>query len=160
MLSVLNDGTVPLISHEKAQTSSTYRVASNFSLEAGDWSACRVIRRPLASPAPNLCCQVEAGVLCRTLIAHVRIFTGNGTKWDFARAGTSALRCSASFNGGDAVLTCPSALCFAFDALQATSRRASSLTNSETHPVFLSSQLVSAVRAHACVRMCVRVQCS
>ena len=106
MLTVLNDGTVPLVSHEKAQTSSTYRVVSNFSLEAGDWFACRVIRHPLPNPAPNpIPSRVEAGVLCRTLIAHVRIYTDNGTKWDFARASASALRCCAASNFTQSLLS-------------------------------------------------------
>jgi hypothetical protein len=39
MLTVLNDGSIPLISHEQAQTSSSYLVESNFSLVAGDWCA-------------------------------------------------------------------------------------------------------------------------
>ena len=99
MLTVLNDGTAPVVSHEKAQTSSTYRVVSNFSLEAGDWFACREIRRPLPNPAPNPI-PSRGGVPCRTLIAHVRIYADNGTKWDFARASASRQRygvgCAAS----------------------------------------------------------------
>ena len=70
----------------------------------------RLVRLPCntsssAQPRTESESQIEAGVLCRTLIAHVRIFAGNGTKWDFARAGASALRCCAASNFTQSLLS-------------------------------------------------------
>jgi hypothetical protein len=39
MITPRDDGTVPVVSHEKAQTSESYRIVSNFSLVEGDWYA-------------------------------------------------------------------------------------------------------------------------
>ena len=135
MLTVLNDGTVPLVSHEKAQTSSTYRVVSNFSLVAGDWFACREIRRPLPNPAPNPIpsqggCAMQDPDCPRSYLHGQRDEVGLCSR---ECVSVTVLRCK-----------------------QLHSEPAlSPIAN--TTPVFLSSWLVLAVQAQASV--CVCVQC-